>query len=149
MQIKPKNHRSRFVQMLQDNRGATLIEFAFVAPVLFLLLLGTIEYGLIFFVNMTMESSAGIAERYYVDLNAGNLTDVQLIRNEFAKGTMGFIDANALQVSSSQLSTDVDSPTIYTLTYRWNFWTPFVPRMLLGNTYIDLKSKVTVRKYAS
>lgn len=149
MQRKHQTFRQRLLGLWLCNRGATLIEFAIVAPVLFLFLIGTIEYGMIFFVDMTMESSAGIAGRFYADLNTGNLSDTDLIRQEFAKGTLGFIDENQLQITSAPLSADPKAATVYTLKYRWNFMTPFLGNMLTGNPYIDLESKVTVLKYAS
>lgn len=51
-----------FVHMLQrfaaNESGVTAIEFAFVAPILFMALLGTIEYGIIFHVQ-SLASHAG------------------------------------------------------------------------------------------
>lgn len=149
MQRKPQNLRQSLRCLWRNDQGASIVEFAIVAPVLLLFLIGSLEYGMIFFVDMTMESSAGIAGRFYADLNTGNLSDTALIRQEFAKGTLGFIDENQLQITSAPLSAAAEAPTVYTLKYRWNFMTPFLGRMITGMDYIDLESKVTVLKYAT
>jgi Flp pilus assembly protein TadG len=48
---------------LSSREGATAIEFAIVAPVLFLLVMGVIELGLIFFTNAVLEGATNIGSR--------------------------------------------------------------------------------------
>ncbi|HAD86231.1 MAG TPA: hypothetical protein DCG48_02615 [Rhodospirillaceae bacterium] len=47
-----------------DERGSTLIEFAFAAPLVVLMIVGTIEFGMIMFVSTLMESALRDAARF-------------------------------------------------------------------------------------
>lgn len=49
----------------KDNAGATIIEFAIVAPVLFLLIFGTIDFGLLMSTHSILEGSTAAAARDY------------------------------------------------------------------------------------
>jgi Flp pilus assembly protein TadG len=49
--------------LVRRAEGATIIEFAIVAPVLFLLLMGMIELGIIFFTQSVIESATNIGAR--------------------------------------------------------------------------------------
>ncbi len=45
------------------NSGATVVEFALIAPILFLLMMGIIEFGLIFFLNVMLQGAVDTASR--------------------------------------------------------------------------------------
>ena len=55
-----------FARLRRDERGSPAIEFAFVAPVLFLMVVGTMELGMVLFVNILMEAGLRDAARYGV-----------------------------------------------------------------------------------
>lgn len=48
----------RFKQFWRDQQGASAVEFALIAPLLFTLLLGTIQYGSLFLVQGRMTDTA-------------------------------------------------------------------------------------------
>ncbi|TVR78786.1 MAG: pilus assembly protein [Rhodospirillales bacterium] len=50
----------------RDDRGVAAIEFAFVAPVLFLFLIGTIELTMVLFLNSALERGVLAASRYAI-----------------------------------------------------------------------------------
>jgi len=52
-----------FKRLRTDKRGSAAIEFAFVAPVFFLLLMGTIEAGIIFFAQSSLQNAVNDAAR--------------------------------------------------------------------------------------
>jgi len=56
---------NRFCRRLKAdaNRGSAAIEFALVAPVFFILLMGTIETGVIFFAQSTLQNAVNDAAR--------------------------------------------------------------------------------------
>ncbi len=47
------------------DRGGAAIEFAIVAPVLFLIMLGTIDFGRLFYVRQGLQNATQQAARYY------------------------------------------------------------------------------------
>lgn len=53
----------RFRILAGASKGNSMIEFAFVMPVLMLLLLGTFEFGHLFYVQLTLESAVREATR--------------------------------------------------------------------------------------
>ncbi len=42
---------------LRERRGQTIVEFALVVPIIFLLLFGLIDLGIMFYVNLTMQNA--------------------------------------------------------------------------------------------
>ena len=58
-----KKKRGFYRQLLKEQKGVTTIEFAFVAPALFLLVAAIMEVSLIFFALSTMEGAAYMASR--------------------------------------------------------------------------------------
>ena len=60
----------RFLRRLRDREdGSPAAEFAFVAPILILMVIGTIEFGMIMFVTILMESGLRDAARYGITGN--------------------------------------------------------------------------------
>jgi len=53
-------------RLRRDRCGGAAIEFAFVAPVLFTLILGGFEFGRMFYVRQGLEGATEAAARYYM-----------------------------------------------------------------------------------
>jgi len=94
--------RMRLLHRLQrEERGVTAIEFAVVAPVLSLLLLGIIEFALIMVVYNTMEGATAISSRLGKTGYVGStLTRQQTILNAIIDRTGSLIDTSKLTVTS-------------------------------------------------
>jgi Flp pilus assembly protein TadG len=58
--------RTIITRLLGDRRGVAAIEFGFVAPVLFSMLLGGLEFGRMFYIRQGLEGVVETAARYYV-----------------------------------------------------------------------------------
>lgn len=72
--FRRENSRSR---LLRDSGGAAMIEFALVAPLLFSLVLGTIEFGQYLQQHHTLVKGARDATRYLsrIEMNCAGTTD--------------------------------------------------------------------------
>lgn len=82
----------------KNTSGATIIEFAVVSPLLFLLLAGIIELGLILFTTSAMEGATNIGARIgKTNFYTGNRESY--IRNEIIKLTGGMLNTNNLSIS--------------------------------------------------
>ena len=57
-------------RLLSDLGGNAVIEFGILAPVLFTMLLGGVEFGRMFYVRQGLEGATEAAARYYI-LNPG------------------------------------------------------------------------------
>lgn len=75
--------------------GSAVVEFAFGAPIVVLLLAGAIELGMIMFVNVLMESALRDASRYGItgQVPTGE-TRLQRIKDIISKDTIGLVDMN-------------------------------------------------------
>lgn len=63
----------------RNERGAAAIEFALLAPVLFLIIIGVLQLGILFFANAGLKSAVGEAARFatlYPRPADGQITDV-------------------------------------------------------------------------
>lgn len=86
---------------LRDARGVTAIEFAVVAPVLLLLIMGILEFSAIMLVSNIMESATAITSRLGKTgfITAGQ-TREQTIVASITDRTRGLIDPTKLTMSS-------------------------------------------------
>ncbi len=84
----------RFLRRLRDGEdGSPAAEFAFVAPILFLMVIGTIEFGMIMFVTILMESGLRDAARYGITNNEfGGMNRMERIVRIINDRTMGLVD---------------------------------------------------------
>lgn len=77
----------------KSESGSAVIEFAIGAPLILLLLAGTIELGMIMFVNVLMESGLRDASRFGItgQVPSGE-TRLQKIKDIVTKDTIGLVD---------------------------------------------------------
>jgi len=96
----------RLFNLLKKNtEGATILEFAIVAPALFLLLVGFIEVGMILFVNTALEGATNIGARIgQTGDSQGNgqgngVSRDTYIRNQIYNYSGGFLDPASLTIT--------------------------------------------------
>lgn len=87
--------RRKLVQLLGDRRAATAAEFAVLAPVLFLAVIGIIELAVLLTVQVLLEGSVREASRFGITgyTPAGTTRDAQ-IRATIAQYTVGMVNMN-------------------------------------------------------
>jgi hypothetical protein len=68
----PRNLSRRMFRRLSDATGTNMIEAALIAPLLILLTLSIVDFGLLFFVHLALENGVSQATRFAV---TGNLMD--------------------------------------------------------------------------
>ena len=86
---------------LGGEAGAAAIEFALVAPLLFLLFIGIFEFSMILFVSGTLESAVLGAARFGITGASGQgVTREARIREILAERTMGFVDMSRVVVTT-------------------------------------------------
>ena len=83
----------RFGALARDQRGSPLIEFALAAPVIVLLIVGSVEFGMIMFVSTLMESALRDAARFGItgEEIAGE-TRLQRILQIIQERTIGLVN---------------------------------------------------------
>jgi Flp pilus assembly protein TadG len=128
-------------------RGSAVVEMAIVAPVAFLLLIGLIEFSLVFFVTLTMQYAVREGARYAVTGRAdadpsSRLNSVmQVIRTNSA----GYLDSvcpvfsvNGTTSSSANSATVLGAPgdiVVLRLDCTWKLATPIVAAVFPSGQY--------------
>ncbi len=90
----------RFLRRLRDREdGSPTAEFAFVAPIMILLVVGVVEFGMIMFVTVLMESGLRDAARYGITGNEfGRMTRMERIVEIINDRTMGLVDISQADI---------------------------------------------------
>jgi TadE-like protein len=94
-----------------DIRGSHAIEFAIVAPIMFLLVMGAIEFGLLMFTQVALESALGnVARTTTIGNTTGYPDRLSFIKAEFLRETQELIHSENIIISSEVVAT---SPAKY------------------------------------
>ena len=89
----------RLFCLRRNEDGSPAIEMAFAAPVLFLICAGTVEFGMIMFVTVLMESSLRDAARYGITGQVPDGLDRQsYIIDLIGERTIGLVDIDAADI---------------------------------------------------
>lgn len=143
----------RLSKLRKNSEGATAIEFAMVAPVLFLMIFGIVECGLLMTTQSALEGAASHAAREYKaasrSTNASG-AGVSTIRNIIIRYASGLVTAGRLRVimtplgsfgsagmpdgstvNSSSGSTGTNSQVVqYRVYYDYKVYTPFLANII-------------------
>lgn len=89
-------------RLLRDDEGVTALEFALIAPVLLLMLMGIIEFSMVMFVSSVLEGATNVSSRYgktgYV---AAGSTRQQQIIDQINSRTGGLLDPQLITVTTT------------------------------------------------
>ncbi len=113
----PRALISSWRRLRRDTRGAAAVEFAFIAPMLILFLVGIVEVAMVLFASALLEGSVREAARYGLTGYAVNgVSRVQMVRNIVAGYTDGMIDMKRVTVTTLTYKsfTNVGQPEPYT-----------------------------------
>ena len=167
--------KNRFDEWVEDNRGATAVEFAFIAGPFFFLIFGLLELSLVFIVSTTLEHGINEASRQIRtgSLQTANGTEAQF-RGAVCSQLFGLLDcSNNLFIDvqvfdsfgASNPGTAIDSNgdfdpsgfgfnpgqrtdiVLIRAFYEWDLITPFVSQPLanLSNGNLLIQSGVAFR----
>lgn len=104
-------------RFLAHERGATIIEFAAVAPIFFLVMFAILEFGLIRFTQVAVEAAMSQASRAasigLVDSSGDRVTT---LRNLVQQKTRGLIGADQVTISATVVGTGTTTPPEICLT---------------------------------
>lgn len=150
--------------IIRNSDGAAAIEFAILAPVLFTLMLGIVELGLLMFASSVIENAATSASRIGLTGNDGNNnfgdTDARrtIVENEIYKYAFGLIDPSKLSfdpvVHHSMTNVNGGGPkglgsgneaVTYDVSYDWEFFTPLIGDLVGTNGVYKITSSIIVK----
>jgi Flp pilus assembly protein TadG len=127
--------------------GQSLIEFAVVAPIFFLLIFAVLDLGRVYFVQMTVQHSLREAGRFAVTGNhlpnpsdpTKTLTRIDSIREVIRRSSVGVVtDVQAVQISSQGVSNNAGEPgqpVTLSLSADVKLVTPFLSQFFANGSY--------------
>ena len=150
----------------KNREGVTAIEFAMIAPVLFMFLLGITELSLILLAEHLLENATYNASRTsktgYVAEGSTQLETVRGVLLSRLSGLDPLIDPDLLTITYTSYGdlSDIGQPeqgteenlgtasqvVVYTVSYPWKLFTPVIGN-LMGDEHniINLSSRIVVR----
>ena len=145
------NRRTRKVA-LRDQRGAALVEFTLVLPILLLVLIGMLEFGRVFNYWIDETHLANVAARFAaVDRNPGpggtlqESVQGQADTDELRNGGTASVPAGAeVCIEFPDGTSGVGDPVAATVSVDYN-WMPFIGDAMGGVTTTTLTGSATMR----
>lgn len=138
--------RAPGVVRLRDDRGQAIVEFALVAPLLLLLIMGIVEFGRAWNAHQVITDAAREGARYVVIDNPLVTVDSARTVIENALGRAG-LDPNVTGVVIDITEgVNTGDPSIVNITYPWQF--RFLGPLLgwaLADATIELKTSFVMR----
>ncbi len=122
-------------QAVRSRRGQSLVEFALVAPLFFLLVFGITDFGRLFFTQETLQFALREAGRYavtgqHMSQGGTNITRVASIKAIAQQKAIG-IDVSNISISSGGVSGFAGNPgdtVVVSLTTNLKLITPMIGR---------------------
>lgn len=124
MSTKRRRHFKGFIKGPRGERGATAVEFALVAPVFLLFVLGIIDLGRLFWVKNLMQYGVGETARWVMVHPSELRADVITHADEVVEGMFTGIIFDA-DVPGTDIVGGISYRTI-SASYTFNYMMPFV-----------------------
>ena len=120
---------------LRREKGAALVEYALIAPLLFLLLFGIIEFSILVFSYNTIANAAREGARYGI-IHPGDAGGIE----SAARGLTTGLDQAALQVSSTASGKTIRVEIVYPV----DLITGLIVEAVGGDPTVDLHAAATM-----
>lgn len=120
-----------------DNRGATAVEFALVAPVFLMFVLALIDFGRVYWIKSTMQYAVEQAARYaMVNPTASNAS-----LTTYAVSQVNGLDPTGITFNATDSTISGTAFKTITASYTYTFSIPFVA---LADAVLSAKSSAPV-----
>lgn len=134
---KQRTSFRRLLRLRHGDRGAVAVEFALVAPIFLIFVLGLIDFGRLFWIRSTMQYAVEQASRYA--LVNSTATASQLVT--YAGTQTSGMDLTGLTFSATKTASGGANYATITATYQFTFLIPIIP---IGDITLDAKSMTPI-----
>jgi len=153
----------RLGTFIRHRDGVAALEFALIAPILLLLLMGTVEFSILMYVQSVMEGAAYNASRLgKTGYAASGQTRLQNVLATINARIGGLVDTSQMNVSAisygswSQVPQNAPASNVqnlggagnvvvYTLSYPWHIATPLMQAFLGTNGTYTIQVRAVVQ----
>lgn len=119
----------------RDERGAIIVEFAILAPIFLIMVIGIIDFGRLFWIKSTMQFAVEETARYAMVNSDATTDDLEA----YAEGEASTLSGITFTASTST-SDGINFRTI-SASYSYSFMIPIIP---IGNITLAAKSSTPV-----
>ncbi len=133
--------------VLCNEQGGPIVEFAIVLPFLFLIIFGIIQYAFIFWTYIVVSNGTSIAARHVGLINpaATNAELLNITRSSIGSMLGGFYDSTGLTTTTGNVIINGSAATSVQVSYAMPLMFPFVvPQSTPGNSF-NLTSSMVIR----
>jgi Flp pilus assembly protein TadG len=156
---------NRFLRTARGSKGVTIIEFALVLPMLFILIISIVDFGIYFFVQHTLQYATregvrlALVGRTLTDQTGNQLNrEASIIKMVNDCASIG-VNPNQIQISIYPVNPDYTDPVDWSTTqnagspgsymrvktrYNYKFITPLVGALVPGGKIL-IQSQATYR----
>lgn len=159
--------------IFKNQDGATIIEYAIIAPVLFLLLMGIIEMGLFFYASNVIENATVASSRFGITGQEYKTRPIcpnsedrsAFIRCSVERYSRGVLDPADVRIQAKVISGGFENvnpeeydfgederdygganqAVVYRVSYTWKFFTPLIGKFFSDDGEYDIESTVLIR----
>lgn len=142
---------AKLARVVRGRSGNSMVEFALVAPLFFLLVFGILDYGRLFYVQETLQYAMRQAGRFAVTgSNSGGTNRVSAIINVAENAAAGLINSgniNSIMITSGGITNFAGNPSqemTITMVSNLKLITPGIAAFFPNGTYTFTNS-VTFR----
>ena len=129
----------KLADLIADRRGGTMIEFAFLGPVMFTMVLGAIDVGRMFYVRQSLEYATEQAARYYMLNPNAPFSDVTTyLQGQMAGGMGTNVNVATPDDTANCNGNTAVTCTMITATYNFSFAVGYLG---LGNKTLQAKAQ--------
>lgn len=125
------------MKWIKENKGQSFVEFALILPILLIIVMGIIEFGLMFNAYLTISNASREAARY------GSLGGSDIEITERVVLVASHLDETALSVTVTPASRSRGDMLSVLVSYDYELITPIISNIL--SPFIDLESETIVR----
>ena len=116
---------NKYLKLLKDFRGTAAVEFAFLAPIFFIVTVGIVDFGRVVWLSNTIEHAATEGARYAAvhGSNKATVATTQTI-TDFVEGKAELIPPSDMDIDVSWIPADDNSPgstVTVQITYDYEF----------------------------
>ena len=132
---------NKISKTIKCRKGAAAVEFAIIAPLLFTIIFGIIEFGLLFFDKQVITNASREGARYGILWNPTRPTDAEIkarVAVYTANNLVTFGTPGSPTTTISRSGNDPGDAITVTVTYNYNF-------LLLPNFVTSLSDITTLR----
>lgn len=130
-----RKHQSFLTRLRSCRAGAMAVEFAIVAPIFLLMVLGVVEFGRLFYIKSNLQHAVEQTSRYAMVNSGASMASLEA----YTLGQLSGMSSTGVTPDATTETVAGTEYVIVTATYTFSFIIPLIP---VGDVAVNAKSRV-------